>query len=403
MVFMPPGSGKSIYSSVLFPAWFVGLNQQKNIIAASYAQELADKFGRRVRAVVREPHWRSVFDTGLSEVSQAASRWALESGAEYYGVGVMGAVTGFRADLGLIDDPVKGRDEAESETIRNRTWDWYKSDFWTRLKPGASIILVTTRWHADDLAGRLLAYAEAGGEKWDVLSLPMLAEPGDAMGRVEGEPLWPEWFTEDMIEQAKRDSRTWSALYQQRPAPAEGGIFKSHWFRRYTQSQETYDQIVQSWDTANKASELNDPSCCTTWGIRPDGYDLLQVLVKRLEYPDLKNLVVKQAEAFGANAVLIEDKASGQQLLQDLKRSTTLPLIGIMPNKDKITRASAVSAMVEAGKVSLPTHAAWLTDYEMEMLTFPNSPHADQVDSTTQFLNWIRGQLRSATPGIRSL
>src|SRR5262249_14254834 len=148
-------------------------------------------------------------------------------------------------------------------------------------------------------------------------------------------------------------------------------------FRRYDKQQPDYKKVVQSWDTAIKADQINDPSVCTTWGVRKDGYDLLQVMVRRLEYPDLKRLVMSQADAFGPDAILIEDKASGQQLLQDLKRETKLPLIGILPEKDKITRASGVSAMVEAGKVSLPTNAAWLTDYESELMTFPNAPHDD--------------------------
>lgn len=260
-----------------------------------------------------------------------------------------------------------------------------------------------TRWHEDDLAGWLLA--EHPHENWTVLSLPAIAEVEDEIGRKPGDALWPESFPLATLEKIRASigSRDWTALYQQRPTPAEGGIFKGLWFRRYATRQDSYSQIVQSWDTAIKADQINDPSVCTTWGIRPDGYDLLQVLVRRLEYPDLKRVVVSQADAFDPNAILIEDKASGQQLLQDLRVSTKLPLIGILPKMDKITRASAVSAMVEAGRVSLPTNAAWLTDYEAEMLTFPNAPHDDQVDSTTQFLNWMKSRDRAPSPTIRSL
>ena len=167
----------------------------------------------------------------MSKESSAAGRWALNTGGEYYAVGLQGGITGFRADLGIIDDPMRGREDAESKTIREKIKAAYKDDFWTRLKPDAAVILIMTRWHSDDLGGYLQSEAKAGGEKWDVLSLPMLAEPGDALGRKEGEPLWPEWFTADMIAEARRDSRKWASLYQQRPAPAEGGIFKAHWFR----------------------------------------------------------------------------------------------------------------------------------------------------------------------------
>jgi predicted phage terminase large subunit-like protein len=399
MVFMPPGSAKSFYASVMFPAWFLGRNPLKNVIAASYAQELADKFGRKVRGIVSSADWRDIFGNGLSKESTAAGRWALESGGEYYAVGLQGGITGFRADLGIIDDPVKSREEAESATIREKVKAAYKDDFWTRLKPGAAVILIMTRWHGDDLGGFLQKEAEAGGERWDVLSLPMLAEVNDPLGRAEGEPLWPEWFTGEMIAEARRDSRKWSALYQQRPVPLEGGIFKGHWFARYQSPRDDYEQIVQSWDTAYKPGQLNDPSCCTTWGVRKDGYDLLDVLCRRLEYPDLKARVLEHAADWQPSAVLIEDKASGQSLLQDLRRETTLPLIAIQPKGDKLTRASAVSAMVEAGLIALPQHAAWLTDFEMELMSFPNAPHDDRVDSLSQFLEWIRG--KRTAPGFR--
>jgi predicted phage terminase large subunit-like protein len=223
--------------------------------------------------------------------------------------------------------------------------------------------------------------------------------------REPGDVLHPERESAEAIERQKvaMGSYGFAGQYQQRPAPAEGGIFKADWFGRYAAPLAAYEQVVQSWDTASKPGQLNDPSACLTFGVKPDGYDLLQVLVRRLEYPDLKALVVRQAEAFGATAVLIEDKSSGMALLQDLRRETKLPLIGINPEKDKVTRASAVSAMVEAGKVFLPTQAAWLTDFEMELLTFPNHVHDDQADALTQFLNWMRGKALASSPRIRPL
>ena len=152
-------------------------------------------------------------------------------GGEYFAVGVLGAVTGRRADIVIIDDPVKSRLEADSETVRERVWEWWKADLLTRLKPGAKIVLVMTRWHEDDLGGRLLAEMDAGGRKWEVLRLPMEAEADDPLGRAPAEPLWPEWFTDDMRADAKRDPRTWSALYQQRPAPDTGTYFERDWLR----------------------------------------------------------------------------------------------------------------------------------------------------------------------------
>ncbi|MCC7017889.1 MAG: terminase, partial [Rhodospirillales bacterium] len=223
MVFMPPGSAKSTYASILFPAWYLGRNPDKHVLASSHTTELAERFGRRVRNIIAEPDYGKVFQTRLAADSQAAGRWATQQGGEYYAAGVGSAILGFRADLGLIDDPVAGREAADSEREREKIWEWYKSDFYTRLKPGAAIVLIMQRWREDDLAGRLLDEAEKGGEQWEVLRLPMEAEEGDALGREPGEPLWPEWFTSDMREQARRDPRNWLALYQQRPRAESGG------------------------------------------------------------------------------------------------------------------------------------------------------------------------------------
>ena len=411
MISMPPRHGKSMLASEFFPAWYLGRNPSHYVIAATYAQELADDFGRKVRDQIAEESFQAVFPgCQLKGDSKSSKRFhvtqdqpddAFSTGLDgaYFAAGIGGPLTGRGAHLLLIDDPVKNREEAESPTIRQRNKDWYTSTAYTRLMPDGKIVIIQTRWHDDDLTGWQLR--EHSHEGWTVLSLPAIAETDeDVLGRKQGEQLWDQYPLE-ALERIKRSvgSRDWSALYQQRPAPAEGGIFKSHWFARYTKPQDVYDLIVQSWDTASKAGQLNDPSCCTTWGIRKDGFDLLQVIVRRLEYPDLKALVVKQAADWQPNAILVEDKSSGQALLQDLRRETQLPLIAINPEKDKITRASAESATVEAGKVALPTQAPWLTDYEMEMLTFPNAPHDDQVDSTSQFLTWAKG--RAYAPEIR--
>ncbi len=409
MIFMPPRAGKSMLVSEFFPAWYLGRNPNHYLIAATYAQELADDFGRKVRNQIADAAFHQIFPgVTLKGDSQSAKRFhvtransaeAGEPDGAYFATGIGGPMSGRGSHLLLIDDAVKNREESESPTIRQRNKDWYTSTAYTRLMPGGKIVVVMTRWHTDDLAGWLLETQPH--EKWTVLCLPAIAEVEDEIGRKPGDALWPEAFPLEALEKIRHSigSRDWTALYQQRPAPAEGGMCKLDWFKRYAAPLDAYDQIVQSWDTASKPGELNDPSCCTTWGVRKEGFDLLQVVVRRLEYPELKSLVVQQAESFGANAVLIEDKSSGMALLQDLKRETKLPLIAVNPDRDKITRFAAVSAMIEAGKVSLPTHAAWLTDYEMELMTFPNSAHDDRVDSTSQFLNWMRE--RSSTPEIR--
>jgi predicted phage terminase large subunit-like protein len=414
MIFMPPRSGKSMLVSEFFPAWYLGRNPTHYLIAATYAQDLADDFGRKVRNQIADPGYQQIFPgVTLQGDSQSAKRFHViqqrpdghppELSGAYFATGIGGPMSGRGSHLLLIDDAVKNRQDAESATIRQTNKDWYTSTAYTRLMPGGKVVLVMTRWHQDDLAGWLLD--THGHENWTVLNLPAIAEVDDEIDRKPGDALWPEAFPLERLEKIRTSigSRDWSALYQQRPAPAEGGMVKADWFRRYDRPRDDYQMIVQSWDTAIKADEINDPSCCTTWGIRPDGYDLLQVLVRRLEYPALKRLVQSQAHAFGPSAILIEDKASGQQLLQDLRVSTQLPLIGILPVSDKVTRLSAVSAMIEAGKLALPTQAAWLTDYEAEMLTFPNAANDDQVDSTSQFLEWMRSKTLGGAPRIRSL
>lgn len=233
MVFMPPGSAKSTYGSILFPSWYLGRNPTRSVLAASHTTELAERFGRKVRNILADEPYQSLFDTRLAEDSQAAGRWATSVGGEYYAAGAGTAILGYRADLGIMDDPVAGREAADSEREREKVWEWYKSDFYTRLKPGAAIVLIMQRWREDDLAGMLLDDAKEGGEQWEVLKLSMEAEEGDVLGRDVGEPLWPEWFRAQDIDQAKRDPRNWLALYQQRPRPESGGEFKKDWIRKY--------------------------------------------------------------------------------------------------------------------------------------------------------------------------
>jgi hypothetical protein len=237
MVLMPPGAAKSTYVSIVFPAWYLGRHPERSIVAASHTAELAERFGRRVRNLVSSDAHQRVFDSGgVAADRQAAGAWETERGGEYFATGIGGSVTGRRADLGIIDDPVRGREDADSERARATAWDWYINDFLPRLKPGGAVILIQTRWHEDDLAGRILG-REA--KSWRVIELAMEALPGDPLGRSVGERLWPEWFTEGQVEQAKRDVRAWNALYQQRPASEEGDYFKLDWFAPFVHLPES--------------------------------------------------------------------------------------------------------------------------------------------------------------------
>ena len=266
-IFMPPGSAKSTYASVLFPPWLLA-SANWSILAASHTTELAEKWGRRIRNLVSEHS--ATLGISLAADSQAAGRWSLDSGAEYYAAGVGTGIAGFRAKLGLIDDPIRSRQDADSELIRDRIWDWYINDFKTRLVPHAAEILIQTRWREDDLAGRALNH-----EEWRVISLPALAEPDDPMGRALGEPLWSDddyGYGEQLVElSTKTPAPTWSALYQQRPAPEEGDYFKAEWLRPYEKAPPLQTlKVYGASDYAVTATAATTP-CISSLALIPNG------------------------------------------------------------------------------------------------------------------------------------
>lgn len=416
MLFLPPGSAKSTYASVVAPTYFMGKNPGTKIILASYGTDLARKHGKRARQIVRSPEFSSLFGCTISPDTAAANEWALTNGSEYLAAGLLAGLTGNRAHGALIDDPIKGREQADSPTIRQKTWDAYVDDLSTRLIPGGWLGLVQTRWHEDDLAGRLLPKGYNGesgmircrdGRDWEVINLPAECERADdPLGRRIGEMLWPEWFDASHWAPFRLQSRTWAALFQQRPRPDEGGIFKAAWCaRRYTAIPQQARTIVHSWDTAQKPEQINDPSVGTIWNFGPEapGYYLREVYRERVDYPTLKRKVIAFAERDRPAAILIEDKSSGQSLIQELRTSTSLPIVAIEPEGNKVFRAQDVSAMVESGLLHLPDGgrivdqlgrpfaAPWLVDFEGEFFGFPLSTNDDQVDSVTQFLKWVRG------------
>ena len=397
MIFMPPRHGKSFIANSIFPAWYLGRHPQHQVISATYGQELSDDYGRSVRNFIADPLHRAIFPNSiLSEDSTAAHRFNTTGGGAYSAVGRGGSITGRGAHLLIIDDPIKDREEANSETVRRAMHEWYRSVAYTRLMPGGAIIIVETRWHQDDLGGWLLR--EHADENWDVLSLPAIAEQDEGF-RKEGEALWPERFPRDELKRirAATGGAVWVSLYQQRPAAAEGAIFQRAWWRFYRQLPE-FSQIVQSWDTAFKTGPDNCFSVCTTWGRAENGYYLLYMWRGRVAFPELKRVLISQAEEWKPNAVLVEDRASGQSLLQELKSATAYPVLPIKVDSDKVSRAQAVTAMVEAGNVYLPEDAPWLSDYLDELACFPTGVHDDAVDSTTQALNYLRERAYGPLP-----
>ncbi len=388
MIFAPPRHGKSMLTSEFFPAWYLGRRPEDYIIHATYAQELADDWGRKIRNQIADPLF-PFEDCRLSTDSASQKKFVTTHGGSYFALGVGGAATGRGAHLLLIDDPLKGREDADSATVRRKLKAWYRAVAYTRLMPNGAVIIMLTRWHHDDLAGWLLR--DHASEGWEVVNLPAITE--------EGEALWPEAYPLDALAKIKEQvgSREWSALYLQSPSPEEGSIFDLAWFRRYRNKPASPDMVVHSWDTGTKDEEIHDPSALTVWGTHGNSIYLTDIFKDRLQFPDLKRSVCAYATRDNPAAILIEDKGSGQQLIQVLRAETSLPVIAIPAVQSKTVRAQGVSGLVEAGRVFIPDQASWLIDFESEVRAFPVAAHDDQVDSMTQALNWLASKL-ATTP-----
>lgn len=381
MVCMPPGSAKSTYTSIEFPAWFLGRNPALSVIAASHTQELAERFGRRVRNIVASNEFRAVFGGGVSEDSASAGRWDTAAGGEYFAAGVGGAITGRRADLAIIDDPVKSREDADSERSREKAWDWYLNDFLTRLKPGARQIVVMTRWHEDDLGGRIL---ERDRDNWTVVEIPMEAMPGDPLGRKAGERLWPDWFTEEMVAQAKRDVRGWNALYQQQPAAEDGDYFRREWFGEYGYRPKTLSIYGASdYAVTDGGGDYTEHGI---FGVDPAGSVYVLDWWRGQTTSDvwiesLCDLIVQHEPLcwFGESGPI--RKAVEPWMMRRMnERRATCRLEWLPSIHDKPTRARSIQALASMGKLWFPASATWKADVIGQALRFPAGKHDDAVD-----------------------
>lgn len=410
IILVPPRHLKSHCASIALPAWWLAHNPAAQIICVSYAQDLADKLARDCRTVMASSFYKRAFGTRLSRDRQAVHEFTTTAQGWRFATSVGGVLTGRGADVILIDDPLKP-DEAVSEAQRSAVNDWYDRTLYSRLndKQHGSIVLIMQRLHEDDLVAHVLAQ-----EAWDVVSLPAIAEEDQAyridtvLGtythvRRTGELLHPKREPRETLARIRSTigEYNFAGQYQQTPAPLGGGLIKSEWFRIYETPPEKFDQIVQSWDTANKPTELADYSVCTTWGLKDKHAYLLNVFRKRLNYPELKRAVHEQWRAFGAQVILIEDKASGTQLIQELVADGVHAVTKYSPEGDKIMRVHAQTATIENGFVHLPQEAHWRAEYIHEVTTFPRGKYDDQVDSTAQALDWIkRASLSSASGWI---
>lgn len=380
---MPPGSAKSTYGSVLFPPWFMQ-SVATNVLSASHTTELAEKWGRRVRNLVNEHS--NELGIAVAPDNMAAGRWALSTGPEYYAAGVGTGIAGFRAGLGLIDDPIRSRQDADSELIRDRIWDWYINDFRTRLVPGASQVLIQTRWHEDDLAGRALQHSD-----WHVISLPAEAEANDPLGRKPGEWLWSDGtygYGEQLAELKKNTpARTWSALYQQRPAPEEGDYFKSEWLRPYDKSPSRETMRIYGGSDYAVTADGGDYTVHAIVGLDPEGRMYLLDLWRKQAAPDewverFCDLVLKWKPMGWAEEQGQIRSGVGPFLDRRQRERQAFVFREAFPTRgDKSIRAQSMRGRMALEGLYVPHNAPWYADFRTELLSFPAGKHDDQVDA----------------------
>lgn len=403
---LPPRHLKSHMVSIAFVAFVLGHDPARQIVCASYSQDLADKLSRDCRALMNAAFYRAAFDTKLAPDRQAVGEFATTKGGFRLATSIGGVLTGRGADLIVIDDPLKA-EEAWSDARRGAVNEWFDTSLISRLndKAKGSIVLVMQRLHEDDLIGHCLA---KGG--WELLSFPAIAEE-DVSYDVEtpygprrfvrhaGDVLHRERESADTLARlrAQMGSAAFLAQYQQAPCPREGVMVKAKWFPRYEPHElpSSFEARVVSCDTANKASELCDYTVFTVWGVKSKHLWLLAVVRRRMEYYELKRALKEVVAQHRAGVVLIEDRASGTQLLQELKWDGVSGVKACDPAGDKRLRLWAQCAAMEQGVVHLPRQAPCLDDYLRELTSFPNSRHDDQVDSTVQAIAWLSARSHS--------
>lgn len=398
MITMPPRHGKSELASRRFPAYALGRNPDLSIIATSYSADLASRMNRDVQRIIESEEYRAIFP-GVHLPGKNSSQFRTSDFFEveghsggYRSAGVGGGITGMGGNILLLDDVLKDRAAADSPTIRQNIWDWYTSTLYTRLAPGGGIIIINTRWHMDDLSGRLLAAEAAGdGDKWQVINFPAIAEQ-DEPHRRQGEALHPERYRLEQLQKIRAavGERDWAALYQQHPVPDGGAIFRTEWFRYYTPRDlpQTWDAQVISWDMTFKDGDSTDYVVGQVWGRKGGNFYLLDQVRRRMGFTDTMTAFVGLAKKWPkVMRKLVEDKANGPAVIDALKDHVS-GIVPVEPDGSKTARAHAVTTLFEAGNVHFPSPeiAPWVKKFAAELAEFPASAHDDQVDAMTQAL-----------------
>jgi predicted phage terminase large subunit-like protein len=387
-----PRMGKSEFSSYLFPAFYLGQDPSKKIIMATHTAGLSEDFGRRVRNLIESDEYKEVFpDAVIADDQKAAGKWSTGAGGQYYAVGVGGALAGRGADLFVIDDPHSEQDiKANSRATFDNAWSWFQTGPLQRLMPGGAIIVIMTRWSLVDLTGRLVNFTiqNPDAEPWEVVELPAILPSGKS--------LWPEQWPLEQLEAKKlqMDPRYWNAQYMQQPTSDMSALIKrTDWRIWEADDPPKVEYIIQSWDTAHEIKTTSDYSACTTWGVwyneeedNSPNIILLDAFKDRMTFPELKATALKHYKEWEPDACIIEKKAAGSPLIQELRRMG-LPIQEFTPSRgnDKVARLNAVSDLFASGKVWAPDRR-WAREVIEEIAAFPVGEHDDFVDTTTQAL-----------------
>lgn len=380
MVFCPPRHGKSEMTTIRYPIYRLQADPTLPVLITGYNERFARRFGRRTRNLARE------CGIALASDQSAADEWHTRAGGWLLARGVGSPPTGVGFRLMVIDDPVKSREEAESAAYRDRVWDWYTDDLYTRLEPGGAIILILTRWHEDDLAGRLLQAARNGGEQWEVVRMPALAQAGDPLGRPLGAALCPARYDVPDLLRVQRvmGVRSFSALYQQEPQPADGTVFRREWFRIVERAPAGI-RWKRYWDLAASTSKRADYTASAAVGMdEATGIIYVRDMVRgRWEWPEQQRIILQTMAAERGTEHGIEEALHGLAAVQALAREPAAAGVafrGIRVEKDKLARALPWATRAEAGKIALVS-GSWVGAFLDEVCGFPLAAHDDQVDT----------------------
>jgi len=398
---MPPRLGKSFLCSVHFPLWILDRHPDWPIMSLSHSPDLAAGWGREVRRMIEEHEAR--LNLKIAPDAGAVTDWETTKGGGMLSKSIRQSITGRGAKVMILDDVVKDFADAHSKFNREFVWDWWTSNSRTRLHPPSLVIVIGTRWHEDDIIGRLGSPEFDGDpDQWEVISFPAIAEEDDVLGRKIGEPLLSPIVQENEDEAVVRwldikqgvGSYAWAALFQQRPAPAEGAIFMNDWWKFWREDDFDVDDFfsrrITSWDCAFKGTDDSDFVVGQEWGVVGANRYLLRQIRGRWSFTE----TIKQMKAFihnsGVYEHIVEDKANGTAVI-DVLREEIPGMIPINPTNSKEARARAVTPEIESGNVYLPAEAHWLPDFLSETKAFNNGTHDDQVDAMTQALTRLRG------------